>query len=58
MRQPWCNSRIGTFGLSYAEHTQAALGCFDLPDWPHSFSIAAASRTLFAAASATAGPLI
>jgi putative CocE/NonD family hydrolase len=22
MRQPWCNGRIGTFGLSYAAHTQ------------------------------------
>ncbi len=25
--QPWCNGRIGTMGLSYAAHTQAALGC-------------------------------
>jgi putative CocE/NonD family hydrolase len=25
MRQSWCNGRIGTFGLSYAAHTQAAL---------------------------------
>jgi putative CocE/NonD family hydrolase len=24
-RQPWCNGRIGTFGLSYAAHTQTAL---------------------------------
>lgn len=31
MRQPWCNGRIGTFGLSYAAHTQAALGCLDPP---------------------------
>jgi putative CocE/NonD family hydrolase len=23
-RQPWCNGRVGTFGLSYAAHTQAA----------------------------------
>ena len=23
--QPWCNGRIGTFGLSYAAHTQTAL---------------------------------
>ena len=30
-RQPWCNGRIGTFGLSYAAHTQAALGCLDPP---------------------------
>jgi uncharacterized protein len=31
VRQPWCNGRIGTFGLSYAAHTQAALGCLDPP---------------------------
>jgi uncharacterized protein len=31
LRQSWCNGRIGTFGLSYAAHTQAALGCFDPP---------------------------
>jgi putative CocE/NonD family hydrolase len=31
LRQPWCNGRIGTFGLSYAAHTQAALGCLDPP---------------------------
>ena len=31
MRQPWCNGRIGTLGLSYAAHTQAALGCLDPP---------------------------
>ena len=31
MRQSWCNGRIGTFGLSYAAHTQAALGCLDPP---------------------------
>jgi uncharacterized protein len=31
MRQHWCNGRIGTFGLSYAAHTQAALGCLDPP---------------------------
>jgi uncharacterized protein len=29
--QPWCNGRIGTFGLSYAAHTQAALGCLNPP---------------------------
>jgi predicted acyl esterase len=29
--QPWCNGRVGTFGLSYAAHTQAALGCLDPP---------------------------
>jgi uncharacterized protein len=27
VRQRWCNGRVGTFGLSYAAHTQAALGC-------------------------------
>jgi putative CocE/NonD family hydrolase len=26
-QQPWCNGRIGTMGLSYAGHTQGALGC-------------------------------
>ncbi len=31
LRQSWCNRRIGTFGLSYAAHTQAALGCLDPP---------------------------
>jgi uncharacterized protein len=31
VRQPWCNGRVGTFGLSYAAHTQAALGCLDPP---------------------------
>ena len=31
VRQPWCNRRLGTFGLSYAAHTQAALGCLDPP---------------------------
>lgn len=25
MGQPWCNGRIGTYGLSYAAHTQTAL---------------------------------
>lgn len=25
LRQPWCNGRIGTYGLSYAAHTQTAL---------------------------------
>lgn len=29
--QPWCSGRIGTMGLSYAAHTQAALGCLDAP---------------------------
>ncbi len=30
-RQPWCDGRICTMGLSYAAHTQAALGCLDPP---------------------------
>jgi putative CocE/NonD family hydrolase len=30
-QQPWCSGRIGTMGLSYAAHTQAALGCLDPP---------------------------
>ena len=29
--QPWCDGRIATMGLSYAAHTQAALGCLDPP---------------------------
>ncbi|OYW07268.1 MAG: antibiotic hydrolase, partial [Rhodospirillales bacterium 12-71-4] len=31
VEQPWCNGRIGTMGLSYAAHTQAALGCLAPP---------------------------
>ena len=29
--QIWCDGRICTMGLSYAAHTQAALGCLDPP---------------------------
>jgi putative CocE/NonD family hydrolase len=29
--QPWCNGKIGTMGLSYAAHTQGALGCMNPP---------------------------
>ena len=29
--QPWCNGRIGTMGLSYAAHTQGALGSAGAP---------------------------
>ena len=29
--QPWCNGKVGTFGLSYAAHTQAALACLNPP---------------------------
>ena len=30
-RQTWCDGKIGTMGLSYAAHTQAALGCLAPP---------------------------
>src|SRR5271163_1680985 len=30
-RQGWCDGKIGTMGLSYAAHTQAALGCLAPP---------------------------
>ncbi len=30
--QPWCNGRIGTMGLSYAAHNQAALASLGAPD--------------------------
>ncbi len=31
VRQPWCDGKIGTMGLSYAAHTQGALACTDPP---------------------------
>ncbi len=31
IRQPWSDGRIGTMGLSYAAHTQMALGCLNAP---------------------------
>lgn len=31
VQQPWCNGRIGTKGLSYAAHTQAALASLNAP---------------------------
>ena len=31
-QQPWCNGKIGTFGLSYAAHTQTALACLKPPN--------------------------
>ena len=31
VRQPWCDGKIGTMGLSYAAHTQGALGSADAP---------------------------
>ena len=30
-RQSWCTGKVGTFGLSYAAHTQAALACLNPP---------------------------
>ena len=30
-QQSWCDGKIGTFGLSYAAHTQAALACLNPP---------------------------
>jgi hypothetical protein len=31
VKQPWCNGKIGTMGLSYAAHTQGALACANAP---------------------------
>ncbi|MCI0824003.1 MAG: CocE/NonD family hydrolase [Chloroflexi bacterium] len=31
-QQPWCNGKVGTYGLSYAAHTQAALACLNPPN--------------------------
>ncbi len=31
LKQPWCDGRIGTMGLSYAAHTQGALGSAAAP---------------------------
>ncbi len=31
MAQSWCNGRIGTLGLSYGAHVQAAAACLDPP---------------------------
>ena len=30
-QQPWCNGKVGTYGLSYAAHTQAALASLNPP---------------------------
>ena len=30
-RQPWCDGKVGTYGLSYAAHTQAALASLNPP---------------------------
>lgn len=31
LRQPWCDGRVGTMGLSYGAHTQMALACLAPP---------------------------
>ena len=31
-QQPWCNGKVGTYGLSYAAHAQAALACLNPPN--------------------------
>ena len=31
-RQDWCNGKVGTYGLSYAAHTQAAAACLRPPN--------------------------
>jgi len=31
VKQSWCDGKIGTMGLSYAAHTQGALGCANPP---------------------------
>lgn len=31
LEQPWCNGRVGTLGLSYGAHVQAALACGNPP---------------------------
>ncbi len=31
MEQPWCNGKIGTFGVSYGAHTQMAAACLNPP---------------------------
>ncbi|MEI7924798.1 MAG: CocE/NonD family hydrolase, partial [Chloroflexota bacterium] len=30
-RQPWCNGKVATMGLSYAAHTQGSLACLNPP---------------------------
>jgi len=52
VRQPWCNGRVGTFGLSYAAHTQAALGCLDPPGLAAQFLDCGGFSNATAAASA------
>lgn len=31
VRQPWCDGKVGTMGLSYAAHTQMAAACLNPP---------------------------
>ena len=31
VKQPWCNGRVGSMGLSYAAHTQLAMACLNPP---------------------------
>ena len=31
VRQPWCDGRVGTYGLSYGAHVQMAMACLDPP---------------------------
>lgn len=31
IKQPWCNGKIGTMGLSYAAHTQLSMACLNPP---------------------------
>jgi putative CocE/NonD family hydrolase len=45
MRQPWCNGRIGTFGLSYAAHSRQRSAASTRRVSPRSFSTAAGFRT-------------
>lgn len=52
--QPWCNGRIGTFGLSYAVQHRQRLAASIRWGWRPNSSIAAASPTPTAVASAMA----
>ena len=56
-RPDWCDGRIGTYGLSYGAHTQAALAALDPPGWRPCSWIRAAFPAPFTAASARAAPL-
>ncbi|MFC6300430.1 CocE/NonD family hydrolase [Pseudomonas sp. CCM 7893] len=31
VKQPWCNGKVGSMGLSYAAHTQLAMACLSPP---------------------------